>query len=336
MSFALAKTSNSSFNSGIPLLPKKIISKNKISIFEFLKNDKIKEKINYIANGSSSVSNLLTFLNGNFHFLDSAQEKLETASEFLTKFAYAKISALGAMDLWGKKNLFPFLGYALSVPIGLFSSGYNLWVSNGITSGLINFLIIMDQREIVDSKGEPILDKNKNLKVVNGDFGNRGWTNSFTTTLNESTKIIKELLDKPSRIKKISHAAFVASIFQISTPIFGFLGLERIESFVRNASTAAVEGSMMLHKNIKNNSDSSSSLDNKRIINLKSPVAQSGLLWVGTSIVDFLKRFDYFSEKINNLTQLSFFFDRAASIRFTHGLFEIKKDHYKPSNANSN
>ena len=335
MSLALAKTSTSPDN-GIPLLPKKVISENKKTIFELLKSDKVKEKINYITNGSASAFNLLTFLNGNFHFFDSIHEKLEVASELLARFAFSKISALGAMDLWGKKNLLPFLGYVLSVPIGLFSSGYNLWLSSGIASGLINFLIIMDQREVVDSKGEPILDKNGNVKIINGDFGDRGWKSNFTMTCNESIKIIKELVDKPSRIKKISHAAFVASIFQISTPIAGLIGFEKFEAFIRNAATIVVEASMLLHKNIKNSPGKLNNNDTKKTINLKSPVAQSGLLWVGVSIIDLLKRFDYFSEKVKNLTHLSLFFDRFASIRFTQGLFEVKKDPGKLSKANLN
>ncbi len=294
----------------------------KQSLLEIIKSDKTKKIINYAFNGSSTTFSLLTFLNGNFHFFDSIQERLEKFSEILAKVAFSKVSLIGAIDLWEKKNPFPFFGYALSVPLAFISSGYNLWLTSGIASGFCNFIVITDQREVVDEKGEPILDKDGNIQIINGDFGDRGWKNAFSTTFNECLKMTRELIEKPERIKKISHAALVSSVFQILGPVIGLSGFEKIGSFIRNAATIAVEGSMLLHKDIKNKS----SKNNHDGINLKSPVAQSGLLWVGAAVIDFLKRFDFISEQIKNLTHLTLGLDRAASILFTKSLFDIKRN----------
>ena len=124
---------------------------NKITkIIESFQKDETKKIINYIANGCSSSVSLLTFLNGNFNFLSSIQEKLEPVSEALSKIAFGISHVIGAIDLWQKKNLLPFLGYASAVPTSLLSSGYNMWLAVGLPEGLINFAVITDQREIVD------------------------------------------------------------------------------------------------------------------------------------------------------------------------------------------
>ena len=292
------------------------------SLNKILTSDKTKKNINYVFNGSSSLISLFTFLNGNFNFLDSIQEKLEPFSEWFSKIAFSIAHVIGAIDLWQKKNLFPFLGYAAAVPTALLSSGYNLWLAVGAAEGLINFAVITDKREVVDNNGNPILDKNKNIQLVNGDFSSRGWGNSFLTTIKETYKMLKELCNDPRKIKKISHAVLVPSLLLFIAPIIGFLGLKKSEAFIRNASTVALESSMMLHKDTGSNPSNNP----KNIIDLKSPVAQSGILWVSTAIIDLLKRFDYISDKINNLTHLSLAFDRTASTRFTQGILNIKKN----------
>ncbi|KAF0193499.1 MAG: hypothetical protein FD167_5957, partial [bacterium] len=123
---------------------------------------------------------------------------------------YIVSSTAGAIDLWGKKNPFPFIGFASGIPLTLLSTSYNLYLAYGIPYGLGNFSIITDQREVVDKNGEPIPDKGGNIQLVNGDFSKRGWGEGLKTTLRESGKIIKELIQKPERIKKISHALFTS------------------------------------------------------------------------------------------------------------------------------
>src|SRR3989338_2815984 len=202
------------------------------SLNEILTSYKTKKNINYAVNGSASLCSLFTFLNGNFNFLDSLQEKLEPLSEALVKIAFSTIHVIGAVDLWQKKNVFPFIGYLMAPVIALFSSGYDLWVSTGLCGGLINFAIITDQREIVDDKGNPVPDKDGNVQVVNGDFRDRGWQSSFETTIKESFKMIKEIYTNPSKIKKFAHAVFLSSSSLIAGSVLGMLGLKKLESII--------------------------------------------------------------------------------------------------------
>lgn len=289
---------------------------------------KIKRAINYAVNGTASLCSLFTFLNGNFNFFDGIQEKLEPLSEVLSKVAFSTVHIIGAVDLWQKKNIFPFLGYAAAPIIAMFNSGYDLWVSTGLVTGLINFAVITDQREVVDENGDPILDKDGNIQIINGDFRDRGWWNSFQTTLNESLKMAKELCQKPARIKSFTHATFLFSSFLLIGPVAGLLGFKKLETVIRNTASIASETALLFHKNIGGNTSKSNNVkdDYKKIINLKSPVAQAGILWIGTAITDLLKRFDFISERANNLTHLSLFFDRAASIRFTQSVLNMKKN----------
>lgn len=320
MSLAVDNISKHSTNKGNPLNIKNI-EYIKNTLKEVLTNNKAKKIINYSVNGSASLLNLITFLNGNFNLSNSLQEKLEPLSEALSKIAFSTVHVVGAIDLWQKKNIFPFLGYAMAPIIAMFNSGYDLWVSTGLAGGLINFAVITDQREVVDDKGNPILTKNGNIQVINGDFSDRGWWNSFKTTTNESLKMIKEIIKEPSRIKKFTHATFFASSSLIIGSLLGLLGFKKLEAIIRNIASMTGETALLFHTNINNKSIK----DHKKTIDLKSPITQSGILWIGTAVVDLLKRFDFISEKISNLTHFSLFFDRAASIRFTQGVLSIKK-----------
>ncbi len=320
MSIAIAGASEHQAGGIIPSA-QTTTSKKPYPLIETLKSDKTKRALNYVFNGGSTALSLFTFLNGNFNFINSIQEKLEKASEIFARTAFAKVSMIGAIDLWQKKNPLALLGYALSVPTAILSNGYNLWLASGITNGLCNFIVITDQREIVDKNGDPIPDENGNVQYVNGDFSNRGWEKAITTTFSESFKMIKEVVKKPEKIKKISHSVLISSIIEIFGPLVSFAGFEKAGSFLRNASNVAIEAGLLLHKDSNDKSPS----NNHSKINLKSPIAQSGILWMTTSIIDFLKRYDFVSERVNNLTYLSLGFDRAASILFTNGIFNVKK-----------
>ncbi len=304
-------------------------SGNLSKLREILESDKTKKILNYVFNGSAACGCLIAFLNGNFYIIDVPPGTLEAVSETLTKAAVAETGLVGAVNFWQKRNVFSFVAYAMNLPISFLASGYNLWLARGFCSGLGNAAIIIDQREVVDEKGEPVLDENGNKIIIGGDFKNKGWLNGFKTTCNESIKMLKELLKKPSRIKNFSHAALFSSIFQMIAPIPGFFGFVTTEAVLRDASAVSVDASYLLHKNIKNNTNDKSNSEQK--INLKSPVVQSSLLWIGTAVVDLFKRFSFISEGLSNLTHLSLFFDRTASIRYTQGIIDIKKDTKKPS-----
>lgn len=311
-----------------PIASPKVLQKKgqnqKHSVIDLIKNKRTKEIINYVSNGTSSAFSLFAFLNGNFNFISNIQEKLEPLSEWLSKVAFSIVSLSGSVDFWQKKNILPFIGYLIATPTAALSSGYNFWLSLGLSSGLSNFIVITDQREIVDDTGEPIPDKDVNTQTINGDFGKRGWYFGFSTTLKESTRMIKELFQKPSRIKKISHSILIGSLVEMLGPIIGLLGFKTVGSAIRNTATVACEASMMLHKELD---ETNKKQPKSNLIDFKSPIAQSGSLWIATSVVDLLKRFDYFSSKVNNLTQLSLLLDRLASIRFNQGVLNIKAKH---------
>lgn len=304
-------------------------SSNKENKFP-LKKLNPKEVINYTFNGASSAFSLLTFILSNTGKLGNFQEKLENISEILSKVAFSIISLVGSVDFWQKKNLIPFLGYTLAVPTAILSSGYDFWLSLGISSGLSNFIVIIDQREIVDDKGNPILDKGGNIQVINGDFKSRGWLRGLEITYKESIRMLAELIKNPLRFKKFSHSALVCSLFEMLGPLIGLIGFKTTGSAIRNIATIGVESSALLHKDIKSRMQTSSSNKTKaqkiKGINFNSPIAQSGFLWILTSIIDHLKRFDFVSTRINGLTSLSFLFDRLASIRFNQGVLNIKNN----------
>ena len=291
---------------------------------DFVNNYNTKKVLNLGLNGGSSLLSLFSFINSNFHIFDFAKEKLERASEILSKIAIGKTGFLSAADLWQKKNLIPCIGFALEVPIAIFSSGYNLWVSRGISNALAEFALIIDQREVVDRKGEPILDKKGNIQLINGDFEDRGWWNGFTITCKEIPRLMLELIKKPSRIKKLSHSLTLVQLVQMTAPIFGLLGAKMVEASIRNVCAIGTDVSLLLDKNIK--SSSKNQVTPQKGINLKSPFVRSGLTWIGTAIIDELKRFDFISDKLNNLTSLSLAFDRGAAANYTHGLLNIKKE----------
>lgn len=289
---------------------------------ELIQNKKAKKTVNYIANGGSFTLNFLTFLNGNFHVLDSVQDGLEKAGETFTKFAYSIVSLIGAIDIFEKKNALPFIGFSAGVPLSLLSSNYNLWLTNGIPYGLGNFIIITDQREVVDENGEPILDKEGNVQVINGDFKNKGWKEGLKTTCSESLKIAKELIQKPERIKKISHSLLTSSVFEMFGPAISCFGLEKTGSLIRSTGTIATHAAMLLH----NDSNKKTSIEKHGRINLKSLISQGALLGISASAVDFIKRSEFVSDNISNLTNLSLALDRGMSTLFMAGMFDIKKE----------
>ena len=288
-----------------------------------LKNKKnewnIKEIATYSANGTASLCNFFTFLNGNFKWVSPFHDFFEKTSEILSKTALGVVGTIGSVDMWEKKNPFTLLGYVLLVPISILSSGYNSWVARGLSYGMCNFAMIVDRREVVDKDGEPIFDKNKNKQYLSGDFTDKGLLEGFKVTCNESIKMLSEIFKKPANLKKFSHSTLAASIFQMSGCIPGFFGYKNIEAGIRDVSSIIGDFALLLDKGKSN--DTELKLTN---INLKSPVVQSGLLWIATSFFDLLKRFPFIEERIENLTELTTCLDRTASIRFTQGLLDIK------------
>lgn len=288
------------------------------TIKEIIFRDDTKAILNYACNGAASAFGFFTFLSANLHLFDSMQDKLDYFSEKLERLGNGLSGAIGAIDLWQKKNFYSFLGYTSMIPISAFISGYHNWLARGISIGLNSFVFIVDRREVVDKNGEPEIDnKTGKPKLLSGDFSDSGWIEGIKVSTSESIKLIKELFEKPQRITKFSHAALIASLFQMAGPIIHVLGTQKIGSTIRNI--AGVAGYMALL------------LDRRKVgasfggINFKSPVVQCSILRIGTAIFDQLKHFDFFASRISNLTDLSLSLDRLAGLRFTKGIFDIKK-----------
>ena len=284
---------------------------------EIIFDDRTKTILNYAANGSAAAFAFFTFLSANLNLFDRAQEYLDVVSDRLERFGNACSGVIGGIDLWQKKNLLPFVGYVSMIPISTFIDGYNNWLARGVSIGLNSFAFIIDRREVVDENGEPIFDQNKKAQHLSGDFSEEGWLKGLKVSLTESKNLIKEIYNKPERIKKFSHATLITSLTQITGPIISVLGLKYIGSVIRNVAGVAGYIALLLDKRKPENPFFG--------INFKSPVVQCSILRIGTAFFDLLKRIDFFSERIKNLTDISLALDRLAGLRFTKGIFDIKK-----------
>ena len=295
---------------------KTALIKNK-SFKEIIFDPKTKTILNYAANGSAAAFAFFTFLSANLNLFEKGQEYLDVISDKLERFGNACSGLIGGLDLWQKKNLLPFVGYISMVPISIFINGYNNWLARGLSIGLNSYAFIIDRREVVDEKGEPILDKNKKVQYLSGDFSDEGWFESLKVSLIESGKLIKEIFQDPKKIKKFSHATVLTSITQMVGPIISILGLKQIGSVIRNIAGVAGYAALLLDRRKPEKPFFG--------INFQSSVVQCSILRIGTSFFDLLKRIDFFSERIKNLTDLSLALDRLAGLRFTKGIFDIKK-----------
>ena len=293
------------------------------TITNFIFDSKTKSVLNYGVNGTASVFAFLTFINGNLRFSESIQKYLEPFSEKLERLGNALSGVIGGIDLWQKKNFPPFFGYMSMIPVSLLFDSYNNWLLRGFSIGFNSFAFIIDRREVVDKNGEPEKDKNGQIKHLSGDFSDKGWLDSIKTSTKESCKMLGELYKQPSKIKKFSHAILVTAIVQIISPFIAIFGNRKLGSTIRNTAGVASYIGLLLDRR-----KSGGILGG---INFKSPVVQCSILRIGTSIFDFMKRFDFFSERISNLTDISLALDRLAGIRFTKGIFDMKKKQDKPS-----
>ena len=316
-------------------IPQKIPRPNNSTVIERITSHETKMLLNYAANGGASVFNLLTFLNGNFHFFDGIQEKLEKFGEIMSRIATGTQGLVLAADTWKTENLIPFFGFLLEIPIAMFTSGNDLWLRRGVPQALGQLYRIIDQREIVDKNGEPIL-KNGKAQVIEGDFsehGNKlGWWKGFTTTCREMPKLVKEVIDKPSRIHKLTHSLFLASIFQTTGTVLAMFGSVLIGAGIRDAAGVLCDYALMRDENLQNTTSGNipeTQVNKKRGLlgfNFDSVIVRSGIVFTLAAIVDFAKRFQYFFDKINNLTEFSLFFDRGAALMYTIGNLGIKSE----------
>lgn len=294
-----------------------------------------REIINYFANAGASILNFVTFLNGNFHFFETLQEKLEVISNFYTKCATSIQGIIGAEDCWQKKNAVPLIGNALELPVAIFSEGYNLWLFRGISQGIGQFLGIIDRRAVVDERGEPKKVDGK-IQYIKGDFRDKGWLEGIKVTCGEIPKLTKELFSKFSNIKNMSHGLYTASVGQILGAGLALCGLKSIGAFIRDAFGTLVDFSLITDKKkstkITNemlvNVVDEKLLDEQPLqkgLNFSSLYVWGGLTWILAAVVDVLKRIPFFEDKVNCLTNLSYTSDRGASTLYKMEDFKISR-----------
>lgn len=271
----------------------------------FIENHR--NKINYGTNGGAALFNLLTFVEGNWGLFGFNNDWMEKISSWFSKLATGVQGIIGAFDTYKKENAIPYIGFLLEIPVAIFASGYNLWLARGLTQGWTQLQGVFKRREITT--------KDRIDKSIGDDckrFG--GFIEGVKINLRELPKIAKEIFTKPFEKKQsFSRALFTCSFFQIVGALTAFLGFEKTGAGIRDFWGALVDFAFMLDPGVrktKNNQNNSSAPNNNQKQGGASYVP-AGIVWVGAAVVDFVKRF---TDRIPNLTQLSLFFDRLASI----------------------
>lgn len=298
-----------------------------------LKKIETKRRINYIVNGCASGFNAVKFIAEMAGSLsDSLREKLDLATGVVARIATGTQGFLLTTDTIKYKNLIPLTGFALEVPIAIFSKGDNLWLNRGISQGLGQLYSVMDRREVVDKDGEPVI-KNNTMKLIGGKFTNRGYKESFLTLCNEVPKLIKELIQKPARIAKMSHSLFVVSVAQIFGSALALAGLTGIGATIRNISGACVDWSLISDRKpkiIKENDDETITVDAKhqtgKGLDFSSLNVWAGLTWITAAFADQFKHLPQAENIKPALTNLCLTSDRGASLLYTEENLRIRRD----------
>ena len=258
-----------------------------------------KEKINSYVHIAAATANALTFLNGNFNFVDIGEELQETISNFFSRFGTATRGITGAVDCLMKKNLIPLIGSILEVPIAFFAKGDDLWLMRGIAQSIRQVQGVIKRRGM----GVTLSNGNKiTLSTEDGDnFSKYGISTmeGLTSSLKEYGKIIGEYFTCPLKKEKIfSRANSFCSFFQGGGPILYMLGFEKFGPFFRDLAGALIDGAYIMDERKAN----------------EPSYVPAGTLWIGSAICDYLKRFEGISSSVKNLTQLSLLFDMVAAI----------------------
>lgn len=279
-------------------------------------SDEIKTKINIAFNGVASASNLLATLNGNFPLIDSLQEPIEKISAFLSKSATGIQGLLNAIIAFEKKNAIALAGGLLELPIAFFVKGFNLFLARGVSAGLNHFDSIISRTKKTKD-GSVVLDEKGNAQYYD-NFKKEGWLEGFKTILKHIPILGKEIYQKPlEREGLFSRSFFLCSSFMILGSITSFLGLNKLGAGIRHIfgglAGVALATDMKTNTNIKQKSE-----------DIKTPkgisnYATSGLLWILAAVPDFLKHFEFFTNKVNNPTELALFLDRLAGLFFIFG-----------------
>ena len=277
-------------------------------------SDNIKTNLNYGFNGAAAAINLVTCLNGNFSIFESLQENLEWGSSSIAKLATGSQGLINSIIAFEKKNIIAFTGGALEIPIAIFTSGYNLFLARGLSAGLNHFDSIISRTKKLDSENNIIKDSTGNEQYYDS-FYNEGWAEGFKTIFRHIPKLTKELHEKPfQRDGLFARSFYMCSCFMIAGSLIAFTGLDKIGSTIRHSFGGLAGVALATDQKTLVNEQSQ-----KEKQNGTSDYAMSGILWVLAAIPDIVKRFDFFSSRFNNLTELALCLDRAAGIFFIRG-----------------
>lgn len=282
-----------------------------------LVSDKTKTNINIAFNGVAALFNLLTTINGNFTQIDFIQENLERLSSFLSKCATGVQGLLNAVLAIEKKNLIATIGGLLELPIAFFASGYNLFLTRGVSAGLNQFdSIISRTRKTKD--GKFIFDDKGNEQYFD-NFKKEGWLEGLKIVVKHIPILAKEIYQKPFERKGLfPRSFFLCSTFMVLGPLISLTGLYKFGATIRHFfggfAGIALATDMKTNTNLK---------QRKEVANTKpkglSNYATSGIIWAIAAIPDVLKHFDFFSNKINNSTELALCLDRLGGLFFIFG-----------------
>ena len=267
--------------------------------FDFI--SKNKSKINNSVHAISALSNFLTFLNTNFHFINVDNEILEKISNFWARCCTATRGLTGGIDCTIKNNLVPLIGNALEVPVAAFTSGYLLWLARGIPQSIRQVQGMVKRRNLTIKLQD---GKEETVKTDNFAKYGIGMLESMKYSIREIGKITKELFTTPfSKNEEFSHSVLICSAFQFVGPIIAYFGAHKIGAFVRDLFGAFLDIGYILDPQ-------------------KDPTKPSylpgGISWIFSAFCDYGKRINYINEKISDLTQLSNTFDAVA------GMFESR------------
>ncbi len=268
-----------------------------------------KKKINTAFCIAASITNLFVFLNNNINFFNVDSESSEKVGNFFARLGVVVRGITGGLDSFNKNNLLPFLGFMGEIISGLFIGGDNLWLARGIAQGTHQSQGIIKRRGIkVTKDGKEItLGKNdgdnfKKYKIKRGE--------GLWLTIKELGKIIKELFTNPFNKEQLfSHSVFTCSLGMIVGPLIYLSGLKKLGAGIRDFGGAAVDWGYMIDKREKD----------------EPSFIPCGTVWNGSALVDFIKRFDFFTSKLKSLTQLSLFFDGIAAAYYANANFGKKE-----------
>ena len=285
--------------------------------FKPIISDKVKTGINLGFNGAAAAINLLTIINGNFSIIEALQEKMEWFSAHLSKLATVAQGLVNASIAIEKKNIVALVGGLLELPIAFFISGFNLFLARGVSAGLNHFdSIISRTKKTIDGK---IITDDKDNPQYYDSFEKEGWLEGFKTICRHIPILSKEFYQKPfERQGLFPRSFFLCSLFMILGPIISSLGLYKSGATIRHVfgglAGIALATDMKTNTNIKQRDEG---LNNKA--KGLSYYAMSGVIWVLAAIPDVLKHFEFFSNKVNNGTDLALMLDRLAGLCFIFG-----------------